>query len=118
MRAEGLQARTLNAEIESEPSGGGRSTPLVVAPALREKAWENRSAGLKFAVTAGQKAMWLPQILFQGKPVANTGAAVAIEGALDPPLFAEAIRRLVEETDALRMSFGMEGDVPYQEVRD
>ncbi len=72
----------------------------------------------KFALTAPQTAMWLPQIMFPGKPAANTGATIAIEGALDPRLFGEAIRRLVAETDALRLSLGMEGENVYQEVRD
>src|SRR6266851_5252229 len=72
----------------------------------------------KFALTAPQTAMWLPQVVFPGKPVANNGAIVTIEGALDPWVFDEAIRRLVEETDALRLSFWMEGETVHQQVRE
>jgi hypothetical protein len=82
---------------------GGMSTELV---------------GTKFALTAPQTALWLPQVLFPGKPVANTGFAVTIEGALDPLLFAEAMRRLVAETDALRLSLSVDGDTVYQRVRE
>src|SRR5207253_76224 len=72
----------------------------------------------KSVLTTPQTALWLPQIMFPGKPVANTGWAVTIEGALDPRLFAEAIRRLVAETDALRLSLSIDGDTVYQQVRD
>ena len=72
----------------------------------------------KLALTAPQTAMWLPQVVFPGKPVANNGAIVTIEGALDPWVFDEAIRRLVEETDALRLSFWMEGETVHQQVRE
>src|SRR5438309_11332966 len=72
----------------------------------------------KFALTAPQTAMWLPQIMFPGQPVANTGATIAIDGPLDPRLFDEAVRRLVAETDALRLTLGMEGENVYQEVSD
>src|SRR5712691_3047425 len=72
----------------------------------------------KFALTAPQTAMWLPQVMFSGKPVANHGVTVTICGALDLRLFDEAIRRLVEETDALRLSLSMEGDIVCQEVHD
>jgi hypothetical protein len=72
----------------------------------------------KFALTAPQTAMWLPQMMYPGKPAANTGMMVTIEGALDPRVFEEAIRRLVAETDGLRLSLRMEGDIVYQEVRD
>jgi hypothetical protein len=59
----------------------------------------------KLALTAPQTAMWLPQIMFPGQPVANTGATVEIEGAFDPRLFAEAVRRLVaSSTLAMRRS--------------
>src|ERR1700704_1545629 len=72
----------------------------------------------KSALTAAQTSMWLPQIMFPGRPVANIGNTVLIEGALDLQLFREAIRHLVAETDALRLSFATEGEAVYQEVRD
>src|SRR5438445_13823940 len=71
-----------------------------------------------FVLTAPQMAMWVPQALFPGRPVANCGVTVAIAGALDLRLFSEAIRILVEETDALRLRVRREGDAVLQEVGD
>src|SRR5882757_2765088 len=72
----------------------------------------------KFRLTAMQTPILLDQIFFPDKPIAHTGESVAIEGAIDLKLFAEAIQRVVKEADALRVCLSMEGGTVYQEIRD
>jgi len=61
---------------------------------------------------------WLEELFFPAKPNANTGIVVTLNVALDPQLFSEAIRRVVCETETLRLRFRMERTDIRQEVLD
>src|SRR2546423_15330850 len=72
----------------------------------------------KLPLTAKQAPIFLDELFFPDKPIAHNGDLVTIEGVIDPHIFADAIRRVVNETDTLRIRLSMEGDAIYQEVKD
>jgi amino acid adenylation domain-containing protein len=72
----------------------------------------------KLVLTSAQTAIWLDHVFFSDKPIYNTGQTVAIDAPLDESLFAEAIRRLVQECDALRLAVSLDGDAPRQAARE
>ena len=65
-----------------------------------------------------QAPLWLEQLYLPGKPIANTGLSVTLDGDLDVSTFVEAVRLVVNETDTLRIRLNMDGDLVYQEVVD
>ena len=65
-----------------------------------------------------QAPLWIEQLYFPDKPIANTGILVTFTGQLDASTFVEAVRIVVSETDTLRIRLNMEGDSVYQEVVD
>ncbi|GGM15614.1 hypothetical protein GCM10010129_69800 [Streptomyces fumigatiscleroticus] len=54
-------------------------------------------------LTAAQSGMWYAQALDPLSPAQNTAEYLEIDGPLDPALFAEALRRVAAEADALRV---------------
>lgn len=54
-------------------------------------------------LSAAQSGIWFAQQLDQGNPVFNTAEYLDIEGALDPELFATALRQVTREADVLRL---------------
>lgn len=70
----------------------------------------------RLALTSMQAPLWLEQLYLPGKPIANTGLSVTLDGDLDVSTFVEAIRRVVSETDTLRIRLTMDGDTAYQRV--
>ena len=74
--------------------------------------------GERLALTTMQAPLWLEQLYFPDKPIANTGLAVKLSGHLEASVFVEALRRVIEETDTLRIRLNMEGDAVHQTVVD
>ncbi|MDB5904172.1 MAG: non-ribosomal peptide synthetase [Betaproteobacteria bacterium] len=73
-------------------------------------------SGAAFALTVPQTAIWLDQALYPGKPIYNTGQTITISADLDTPRFREALRRTVDEADALRLRFFQQTDGIFQET--
>lgn len=69
-------------------------------------------------LTTTQAPLWLEQLYFPGKPIANTGLAVTLRGNLEVSIFTEALRRVIAETDTLRIRLEMVGDAVHQTVVD
>ncbi|MGW0191677.1 amino acid adenylation domain-containing protein, partial [Streptomyces sp. NPDC003362] len=62
--------------------------------------------------------MWFAQALDPGSPAQNTAECLEIDGPLDPGLFAEALRRVTAEADALRVRVEDTPDGPRQLLGD
>ncbi|WP_399881382.1 amino acid adenylation domain-containing protein [Streptomyces sp. BBFR51] len=54
-------------------------------------------------LTAAQSGMWFAQALDPLSPAQNTAECLEIDGPLDPELFADALRRVAAEAEALRV---------------
>ncbi|MFE9007766.1 condensation domain-containing protein, partial [Streptomyces sp. NPDC007875] len=57
---------------------------------------------LRRPVSAAQLGMWVAQQLQPDSPLYNCGAYLAIDGPIDTDVLHEAVRRAVDETEALR----------------
>ncbi|WP_413116667.1 amino acid adenylation domain-containing protein [Streptomyces sp. CY1] len=57
---------------------------------------------LRRPVSAAQLGMWVAQQLEPDSPLYNCGAYLEINGPIDPDVLHEAVRRAVDETEALR----------------
>ncbi|MHC5258203.1 amino acid adenylation domain-containing protein [Streptomyces sp. UC4497] len=71
---------------------------------------------LVLPLTSAQYGMWFAQALDPLSPAQNTAEYLEIDGDLDPELFAEALRRVVAEADALRVRVEDTADGPRQRV--
>ncbi|MER7728755.1 amino acid adenylation domain-containing protein [Streptomyces sp. NPDC096323] len=60
-------------------------------------------SGTVLPLTAAQSGMWYAQSLDPLSPAQNTAECLEIDGPLDPDVFAAALRRVIAETDALRV---------------
>ncbi|MEV8019152.1 amino acid adenylation domain-containing protein [Streptomyces sp. NPDC086554] len=70
-------------------------------------------------LTAAQSGMWFAQALDPGSPAQNTAECLEIHGPIDPALFAQALRQVVSEADALRVRIIEGAEGPAQlEVTD
>ncbi|MEU9206051.1 amino acid adenylation domain-containing protein, partial [Streptomyces sp. NPDC048332] len=58
--------------------------------------------------------IWVAQQLAPDSPLYNCATCFRIDGRIDHALLAEAVRRTVAETDALRARFDDDGDEPHQ----
>ena len=69
-------------------------------------------------LSAAQSAVWIAQMLDPESPAFNIAEYVDIRGPLDPRLFTQALRRVVNETDALRLRIATRGEEtePYLEA--
>ncbi|MEV0318565.1 amino acid adenylation domain-containing protein [Streptomyces sp. NPDC050658] len=65
-------------------------------------------------LTAAQSGMWFAQALDPGSPAQNTAECLEIHGPIDPSLFAQTLRQVVSEADALRMRVIEGADGPSQ----
>jgi thioesterase domain-containing protein/acyl carrier protein len=70
----------------------------------------------RFGLTSPQMAIWLDQALHPQKAIYNTGQTLTISAALDLGHFAEALRIVIAENDALRLRFSQRGSEISQEV--
>src|SRR6185437_8230886 len=75
-----------------------------------------RPSSERLALTTTQAPLWLEQLYLPGKPIANTGLSVTLDGDLDVSTFVEAVRLVVNETDTLRIRLNMDDDSVYQKV--
>ncbi|MFE0131298.1 amino acid adenylation domain-containing protein [Streptomyces sp. NPDC059037] len=70
-------------------------------------------------LTAAQSGMWFAQALDPGSPAQNTAECLEIHGPIDPSVFADALRQVVSEADALRVRIIEGAEGPSQlEVTD
>ncbi|MFK0173296.1 amino acid adenylation domain-containing protein [Streptomyces sp. NPDC090306] len=69
-------------------------------------------------LTAAQSGMWYARALDPDSPAQNTAECLEIDGPVDPETFAEALRRVVAEADALRVRFTDTPDGPRQLLYD
>src|SRR3954464_15003885 len=71
-----------------------------------------------YPLTSVQMPIWLDELFFPDKPIANTGVLVTMTGPLDARIFAEAVRQVVQETEALRLHLRMEDQEVRQTVEE
>lgn len=76
------------------------------------------AAARPVALTTSQLAIWVDQALHPGKPIYNTGQILTIDAALDLGRFAQALRLVVAENDALRLRFVERASKVLQRVDD
>ncbi|WP_276540091.1 non-ribosomal peptide synthetase [Streptomyces hygroscopicus] len=67
-------------------------------------------------MTDGQRGIWYAVQGDPANPLFGLAERVDIQGPVDAGLFEAALRRVVDETEALRVSFGADADGPYQVV--
>ncbi|WP_050993858.1 non-ribosomal peptide synthetase [Streptomyces violaceusniger] len=67
-------------------------------------------------MTDGQRGIWYAVQGDSANPLFGLAERVDIQGPVDTGLFEAALRRVVDETEALRVSFGEDADGPYQVV--
>ncbi|MET8070404.1 condensation domain-containing protein, partial [Streptomyces sp. NPDC005271] len=65
---------------------------------------------LRRPVTAAQLGIWVAQQLQPDSPLYNCGAYLEIDGPVDTGVLEEAVRRAVEETEALRSYFAEDAE--------
>lgn len=70
----------------------------------------------RFALTAPQLSIWLDQALHPHKPIYNTGQTLEINANLDIDHFLSALRRVVAESDALRLRFYKGAEIAQEAV--
>ncbi|WP_405901188.1 non-ribosomal peptide synthase/polyketide synthase [Streptomyces sp. NBC_00727] len=79
----------------------------------------SRRDGDVLRLTAAQREIWLAE---QSSPTPipgyRVGECLEIHGPVDPELFEAALRRVVDEVDALHVTFTDEGDGPRQILRE
>src|SRR4051812_38492051 len=80
------------------------------------RAQSRPAAEERFGLTSPQMAIWLDQALHPGKSIYNTGQTLTISAALDLDRFAEALRTVIAENDALRLQFTQQGSKVSQQV--
>ncbi|MBA8825271.1 nonribosomal peptide synthetase DhbF [Saccharopolyspora lacisalsi] len=67
-------------------------------------------------LSSAQAGVWFAQQLDRANPIYNTGEYVEIHGTVDPDVFRSALRRVVDETESLRLRVVEDGDEPGQVV--
>src|SRR3954469_17627337 len=68
-------------------------------------------------LTAGQSGMWLAHQVDSSNPMYSIAECVEIDGPINPELFDQALHRLVDEVDALRVRFVPGAETPRQVVQ-
>ncbi|MEV7796361.1 amino acid adenylation domain-containing protein, partial [Streptomyces sp. NPDC087512] len=67
-------------------------------------------------LSAAQQRVWFAQKLIPDSPLYNISGCVEIHGPLDVTQFESALRRTVDEAQALHVRFGESDGVPWQSV--
>ncbi|MFF2148239.1 amino acid adenylation domain-containing protein, partial [Kitasatospora sp. NPDC058190] len=79
----------------------------------------SRREGDILPLTAAQREIWLAEQRSRTAiPGYRVGECLEIHGPVDPELFETALRRAVDEVDALHVSFVDDGEGPRQVLRD
>ncbi|MGI5452417.1 amino acid adenylation domain-containing protein [Streptomyces sp. CA-249302] len=76
------------------------------------------TATAQLPLTAAQSGMWYAQALDPLSPAQNTAECLEIDGPIDPELFAEALRRVADEAEALRVRIQDTPDGPRQHIAE
>ncbi|MEV6816452.1 amino acid adenylation domain-containing protein, partial [Micromonospora sp. NPDC051296] len=79
-----------------------------------QAAGTSRNSAIRRPLTAAQSGVWVAQRLAPDSPQYNCGAYLDIRGAADLTLMERAVRRVVAETEALRVRFVTDGDRVWQ----
>ncbi|MFD7383491.1 amino acid adenylation domain-containing protein [Streptomyces anulatus] len=74
------------------------------------------SGEVRLPLTPAQSGIWYAQRIDSSHTVYNIAEYLDIHGPVDPFLFESALRRVVGETDALRVRFVENGELPEQLV--
>ncbi|NYV76462.1 amino acid adenylation domain-containing protein, partial [Streptomyces sp. UH6] len=79
----------------------------------------SRRDGDVLPLTAAQREIWLAEQSSRTPiPGYRVGECLEIHGPVDPELFEAALRRVVDEVDALHVTFADDGDGPRQILRE
>lgn len=70
----------------------------------------------RLPLSFAQNEVWIAHQLDSTNPRYNCGGYVEIQGRIDGALLAEAVRRVVEESESLRVRFVTDDDGPWQLV--
>ncbi|WP_426445438.1 amino acid adenylation domain-containing protein [Paenibacillus sp. S-38] len=65
-------------------------------------------------LTGAQAGIWFAQQLDAENPMYNTGEFIEIGGPIDPAAFEQALKQVILEAEALHVTFGDDGDGPWQ----
>ncbi|MGW7089018.1 amino acid adenylation domain-containing protein [Streptomyces sp. NPDC054871] len=77
------------------------------------------SVGTTLPITAAQREIWIAeQRLGRGNRVFRVGEYLEVHGGVDPELFAQALRLVVAEAEALHVRFVEEGDEVRQALQE
>ncbi len=75
------------------------------------------SGGHAFPLSTAQQGLWAAELLSPESNANVTGQFSEITGPVDPAVFSQASRQVIDETEALRLCFGGPIDAPVQWVR-
>ncbi|MFB7455034.1 amino acid adenylation domain-containing protein [Streptomyces sp. NPDC056188] len=75
-----------------------------------------QSGEVRLPLTPAQSGIWFAQRIDSGNTVYNIAEYLDIHGPVDPVRFETALRRVVGETDALRVRFAEHGEIPEQRI--
>ena len=78
--------------------------------------WAGATDSPAFPLSSAQQGIWFAQQIAPSSPAYNIGEYIEIHGAIDPPLFEQALRQVVAETDALRVRIVARAGEPRQVV--
>lgn len=67
-------------------------------------------------LTSAQRGLWFAQQLDPANPAYNIAEYADVRGDVDPALLGRAVRHVSEELEALRVTFGENDGVPFQEI--
>ncbi|WP_406149334.1 amino acid adenylation domain-containing protein [Streptomyces sp. NBC_01012] len=70
------------------------------------------------ALTAAQRGLWFAQRMDARNPSYNVAEYADIQGRIDPVLLRASVRRVADEQEALRLTFGTRDGVPFQRVHE
>lgn len=67
-------------------------------------------------LTAAQRGIWFAQRIDADSPAYNVAEYADVRGRLDPAALRAAVSRVVDENEALRVTFGERDGVPFQRI--
>ncbi|MBT2427760.1 amino acid adenylation domain-containing protein [Streptomyces sp. ISL-112] len=70
------------------------------------------------ALTAAQRGLWFAQRIDAENPSYNVAEYADIQGRIAPELLRAAVRRVADEREALRLTFGERDGIPFQRVHE
>ncbi|MGW8327481.1 amino acid adenylation domain-containing protein [Streptomyces sp. NPDC055897] len=67
-------------------------------------------------LTAAQRGLWFAQRMDEANPSYNVAQYADVQGPFDPELLRAAVRRVADESEAMRLTFGERDGLPVQLV--